>query len=603
MDLWWSMAAGRYILEHGSVPDRDVLSYTHAGAPWMNGEWLWHVVAFLLHDMGEWALVAFKVGLLLAVWGLAAYVGWLRSGSVFLAVASAILAACLSRPFLDVRAQLFLFLATLSLMALMERYRRGASITSMALLVPLMVLWVNWHYSFLFGIGAICLYVLGEGAKSRWNLPDGPMPLRRARWLAALGAAAILATLLNPYHVRALIEPFIILGSENAWRAEIIEWMRPELFVHDELNLNPGLFGWVLVGQLAVALLVLVRCRNRFDLVDGLLVGTTVVMALSARRFIPLFAIVGAPFLAKNVAALVHSWSPSWSAERELGTPVGQALAILLAWASIAVLGSRALPEARETFAPGVFEGMIQADYFPQGAGEFLRLNPLPARLYHPYTWGGYLAFVSPGRQMFIDGRAHSVYPYEFLVEQQKAERGEAEWSAVLDRHQVSLIVWPSGFASGYTLQALERFKASDRWVKVYEDGHSAVFAHRERASEWLRALASLSLQFPDRPGSQLFLAQVYLNARQFERARTVLQNVAAASLEARDATRQAEVGYERLARQNDRGDSWFGVGFYREVNGDAAGAREAYAEALRRALDAARTTYAQQALTRLGRT
>ena len=33
-DLWWHLATGRYILEHGEIPTRDVFSFTYPGAPW-----------------------------------------------------------------------------------------------------------------------------------------------------------------------------------------------------------------------------------------------------------------------------------------------------------------------------------------------------------------------------------------------------------------------------------------------------------------------------------------------------------------------------------------------------------------------------------------
>src|SRR5439155_10814428 len=53
-----------------------------------------------------------------------------------------------------------------------------------------------------------------------------------------------------------------------------------------------------------------------------------------------------------------------------------------------------------------------------------------------------------PDRPVFIDPRAHTVYPGEFFHEARKVESGEPEWSDVLDRHEVALVVWPSaGFA------------------------------------------------------------------------------------------------------------------------------------------------------------
>ncbi len=48
-DLWWTMAAGRWIAAHGTVPAVDVFSYTFAGAPWFNQEWLSQVAFYELY--------------------------------------------------------------------------------------------------------------------------------------------------------------------------------------------------------------------------------------------------------------------------------------------------------------------------------------------------------------------------------------------------------------------------------------------------------------------------------------------------------------------------------------------------------------------------
>jgi len=70
-----------------------------------------------------------------------------------------------------------------------------------------------------------------------------------------------------------------------------------------------------------------------------------------------------------------------------------------------------------QTYADGLFEGMVREWVFPRGAVEFLERNPLPGRLFHVYAWGGYLLYRLPDRPVFIDGRAHTVYPAEFFRE------------------------------------------------------------------------------------------------------------------------------------------------------------------------------------------
>src|SRR5439155_1483402 len=191
-DLWWHLATGRYILEHGEIPTRDVFSFTYAGAPWFNQEWLAQVLFFdLFRRGGGTALVAFKVLVAAALFPAAAWLGWRRSGSWLLSAGPAIAAAFVCRPFLDIRPQLFSFVGALAVVAIVDAYRRGAHATLLALLPPTMALWSN-----------------------------------------------------------------------------------------------------------------LLAAARRFDLSDSAHVAMTGVMAFSARRFVPLFALVAVPFAAKNLAIL-----------------------------------------------------------------------------------------------------------------------------------------------------------------------------------------------------------------------------------------------------------------------------------------------------------
>src|SRR5438093_10478259 len=163
-DLWWHLATGRYILEHGEIPTRDVFSFTYAGAPWFNQEWLAQVLFFdLFRRGGGTALVAFKVLVAASLFPAAAWLGWRRSGSWLLSAGPAIAAAFVCRPFLDIRPQLFSFVGLLAVVAIVDAHRRGAHATLLALLPPTMALWSNLHASFILSGAPIVPLVPGGG--------------------------------------------------------------------------------------------------------------------------------------------------------------------------------------------------------------------------------------------------------------------------------------------------------------------------------------------------------------------------------------------------------------------------------------------------------
>jgi hypothetical protein len=430
-DTWWSMVAGRWVVEHDTVPSVDTLSYTFAGKPWFNQEWLTQVVFYELYRLfGGTSLALLKIAVVVATFGLAAWVAARRSGSLALAVAATCGAACVCRTNLDIRAQLFTFLCALVVLAAIQAYRRGASAAVLALLPVTVALWVNLHYGFIYGVGTCLLYAGVETAKTLFGLPEA-LPRRRLAPLWVAAVLALAASLANPQGLHSLTFPFSIIGHEGAWREEIVEWMPPVLFGED--SFSPFWFGPWLVAQAAAFVLVLALAPRRVDASDTLHVAVTMVMALTSRRFIPLAALVSVPFLARNLALVGERLALPLSERVRAATAAAIALLAtgLLAW--------RAVPQARADYAPGLFAGMTRDFFFPHGAVEFLRLNDrLPARLYHLYTWAGYLLYFDPARKVFIDGRAHAVYPIDFWKESYLVEMGQPGWEAVLDRYQAT---------------------------------------------------------------------------------------------------------------------------------------------------------------------
>src|SRR5271170_7647599 len=50
LDLWLHLRMGWWITQHGFVPNYDVLSCTIAGKPWVNHEWLFQVLVYLVKE-------------------------------------------------------------------------------------------------------------------------------------------------------------------------------------------------------------------------------------------------------------------------------------------------------------------------------------------------------------------------------------------------------------------------------------------------------------------------------------------------------------------------------------------------------------------------
>lgn len=598
VDLWMAMACGRVIVEGRSLPAGDVFSYTYAGAPWFNGEWLAQVLLFTLFRHGEGlALALYKMTIVVACVLLAGWIAWRRCGSFILSAVPIALAALVCRPYFDIRPELFLYLGTLGVMAVVESYRRGRHPAILVLPPAIFALWVNLHFSFIYGLGVLLLLVASEIGTATLGRPHAIDRSRGTRWLGAAAAASAVACLLNPYGVRALVFPFIVLDSGTDWRTGVTEWLPPVFF--QEQAFNPALFGYYFVAQCGLLALTLIMNPRRVELGSALHVVVTAAMALSARRFVPLFALVSAPFAAANLVALRDGLARrGWSlATGPIVARLPATLCVVGLTYALVLLGR----DVRQYRAAGLFAGLTVADYFPAGAVEFLNRNALPSRLFHLYSWGGYVMYWAPGHKVFIDGRAHLVYPGAFYREQKTAEFGSRGWADVLDRRQVSLVLWPSyRTAGGAYRTVLDSLGTSPQWRRVYDDGHSAVFAHVERGRTWVEAFERFTLTYPDNPGALFFEADARLAAHRFAEARELMRRGIERVAGRPPAASAAEGRLGESARSTNAPLLWFQLAFFRDVRDDAPGAVDAYAQSLAHGLPEPHAGWAREAIARL---
>lgn len=482
-DLWWGMATGRYITEHREIPQQDVFSYTYDGAPWFNQEWLAQVLFFqIFRVFGPDALAIFKIAIVLVIFLLAAWIAWRRSGSLIFTAFAVGTGALVCFRYLDIRPQLFTFLGTLVVIAITDEYRRGSRPWVLVLLPLTLLLWVNLHFGFIFGLCALGLITGCEIAKSVWRSRNS-LDARRIRLLVAATAASAIACFFTPRPFRAFAFPFSVLGPENVWRV-VLEWHPPRLFI--DAPFNPALFGYMFTLTALAAVAVLAVEIRKIDLTDLALVVVTAAMALRARRFVPLFTLVSTPFLAACLATLANRLPARHREWLALGSPRSAVPTVLLALGCLVALGWTFVASVKPRLADGLFNGMTDATFFPKGAVEFLRTNTLPARIYNFYNWGGYLQYWLPERKVFIDGRANTVYSSAFYIENLQVHQAAPAWESILHRRNVSLVLWPNRPDSKVYAPLLVALQRSPNWRLVYGDGTAVLFAHVFRGREWI---------------------------------------------------------------------------------------------------------------------
>jgi hypothetical protein len=453
-DLWMHILEGRLILHTGHIPLYDTFSYSAAGLPWRNHEWLAQaILAFSYDSLGVFGLRLLKllcttaIVVALAI-GLAKSAASLSVQRVLLVAAAAGIA-----PEIQFRPQMFTLAMLSILMATLAKgvYGRRDRLWS---LVPMFALWANLHGGFVIGLAVLGIYSVTLGL---WELLATGKVARA--WRAALiTVGCALATLLNP------------LGT-GLWPNVLHSIFDPliKTLIADWIPLTKALIGnWhtmpledlVSVVPLLLFLAFLVSLFAAPTMDDAPLVAVALAMivaAFSSIRNIPLAVI-------SLTIPLSHHLEPTLRRFRcpERVDKSSRYSSLMFYGAALLVATAGGLFSDRlKTWAP-----------VPRGAVAFMEAHRMHGNILNFFSWGEYLIWhCAPASRVFIDGRTELVYPDRLLREYGSFLNGQPDGMMILGRY-------PHDFLLLNPKTSDYRSVVSDqRWKLVYRDSVSALFA------------------------------------------------------------------------------------------------------------------------------
>jgi hypothetical protein len=483
-DMGWHRATGRWTATTGRIPTTDPFSWTAAGQPWVNQEWLGNLLLWAAYRVAGQAGPLALVAALAAAASLGTNrLGRLRGGSP---AASAVLAGVAVGELLfltTVRPQVFSWLGSVLVALGVEgTIRRDQGWRRLGLLIPGMVLWAQLHGAYLYGVGLVAWYGLVL-VGSPGTTPGGVPWRRRGLRLLGLAAALELAVGLNPNGPALWAYPLAGLTSSanSQWMSE---WQSPDFHADNWFWLFALLAG--LVGALGGTAGILGRRQAGLGGGQWLtalgasaagpggraawgFLGWSLLGTLYQQRHVPLIFLVGIPVLAPLVDVGLAQF-PAW--RRRLP---GRA------WAAGAI-GLVVLYGAARVSLAGGGSGLVpywnNSIYYPTQALANPQVQALlrdPAhRALNYYTWGGYLIW--EGIRPAIDGRQY-VYGEPALEQYVRLTRLGPGWRQVLDGQGIDLVFYPTEAALTGAL--------SDRpeWQVVYADPVVTLYQRRPAAA------------------------------------------------------------------------------------------------------------------------
>ncbi len=525
-DFWWGMAAGRYMTNNLEIPRVDVFSHTFSGQPWINPEWLTHVLFYNVHHhLGENWIVGLRISLVLSIFALAFGLCLRRSNSWLISSLVVAAGAWVCRPFLDTRPQLFTFLYSILLLYLLHLFRHdpgaGPARRSRRLLylIPfIFLLWTNQHGGNFFGFLLLLGNLLAESGKRLLRLPAKPLPWRKIRTLAFVTLLSAAAMLVYPWTHEAFTHPLemsTLVSGSNVFLAVTSEWQAPRFFTDEPFN--PIQF-WYFLLFAAVAILPIAAIRRRdFDLNDvGLAAVLAAAFALQHRRFIPLFVILTLPLLSHALKFWTDwwhygrrepaRWTPGAPLPAAFRLPPRRAAKVVatLAWLLLVCLLPFRLVHLHRSYAVfihGLFPGntMFRANthqvFYPEEAVRFLRESGAGGLMFNLYNWGGYLEYFLPEHKTFIDGRAQTVFDDAFHRQYLTARSGSPGWQDVLEQYGITFALLHSEINS-VLFDTMDR---DPEWQPVLSEGTSRLLFKRcAENRDLLRRFRARELPLPE---------------------------------------------------------------------------------------------------------
>jgi hypothetical protein len=415
-DIWWHLRNAQYLFVHHALPNFDTYSFTVAGHPWINYEWLAEIPyylawrAFGLEGIEILMLVVLEVIFLGVL-----YLCYRRTGHIKASILACWVAAALGTVNFGPRTILFGYIYLVILLAILERFRSEGR-APLWLLPPLFCLWANTHGSWVLGMTVLVIFIVCGFVEGQWGL------IRTSRWapkqllhLLAAFAASCAALFFNPYGYRLVLYPLDVVLRQRWNVAFISEWA--------SVNFH-GPRGIVVLVLLAALFLSALAMRHRWMLSDLVLLLVALYGGLCHERLLFFAGIIAAPVVAELLEA-VPRYRP------EIDKPFLNA---------VIICGILAFVVWRFPW-PAQLQKQVAEEY-PAEILPFLEAHKLSGRTLNYYEWGGYLGWKDPELKVFIDSRM-DIFEYAGVFEDYVKLMVFRDSPKILDEYRIRYVLFP----------------------------------------------------------------------------------------------------------------------------------------------------------------
>lgn len=496
-DTCWLLALGRFMFEHGALPQTDPFSYTfglsaaQSSAPkvFVLYQWLSECIFYGTYSAGGLVGLLVLVALLVTMAFIALPMENFQKqrfprllGAVLTVLC--MVAACfhtLARP----EAFSYILLALwLRQIWSMRSSGDGIDWPAVMAMAALMALWCNVHTGFTSGLTVLAFYVLAASAEWLWlrsrktqvSEQMATFPHKTALWALML---SMVATIVNPYGVMLWkYIPQLFFSPMNRFidelrpigAAELREWTYYPFFL---LCLSVVVLYFACVGRLCNA----DRGRRRWNLVyTPVIFLFCLYEGLTYRRLVPFAALVlvmecaglWPASAAQNAGGKENFLGRVEQKFAELLNPAG--VRWFLTVATLALVGvcfisykvvAPTLPQTSTAFPA------------PFGAIEYIKQHPPAGNLFNEAQFGDLIIwYLKPAPPVFIDTR-FDMYGTDLIADYVAIRNCGEGWRELLDKYKIDTAFLRT------SCDLAKQLEQDSAWATVFKDEHSIVLARR----------------------------------------------------------------------------------------------------------------------------
>jgi hypothetical protein len=445
-DIWWHLRNAEYMFHAHAWIAHDMYSFTAAGAPWMDHEWLAEIPFYLgWRAMGERGVLLVTAVAIEAVMLGIFWLAYRRSGSLKAAAVVSTVGALLATVSFGPRTLLFGWICLVAELVVLERFRRDAR-WAWALPV-LFAVWVNTHGSWLIGMVLLCVFLLcGSVGVFAGEIESPAWTRLQTRTLASATCASLAALLLNPYGWRLVAYPFNLAFHQKLNIAHVEEWHSLDFHT---------MRGRLFLGCIASLFLLQLVRRRRWMLYEVAFLCIGVYSAMNYSRFLFLAAILIMPLMAVGI--------PGLGASRVARKRPAFNAVLLVALAPLTAL--RAPAKTPMATSPDAA--------YPVQAMDYLRDFQPKGNVFNEYTWGGFLAYHARQIPVMIDSRA-DIFEYNGAFKDYLDAIALKNPAEVMEKYKIRYVLF------GRNTPLVLFITQTSAWKVDYEDGTTVLL---ERAS------------------------------------------------------------------------------------------------------------------------